>query len=206
LLGDGHFYGVKTGETESGAGGLNAFSNFAAQGCEDFREFAALAESFAYGAVAGEGAGAGEDQVADAGEASEGFAAGSAGYGETGDFGDASGDQGGGGVVAEAGAGSYTCGNGDYVFEGTAQLYAGEVGAGVEAEGFGREFVLDVGGLARVGEGYGEGGGLALGDFVGEAGAAQGAYGEVECGFVEAGCDDFGHAEEGAVFYARGGA
>ena len=63
------------GEAESGAGGEDAFSHFAAERGENLRQFAALAQRFADGAVAAERAGAGEHQVAHAGEAGEGFAA-----------------------------------------------------------------------------------------------------------------------------------
>ena len=76
-----------------------------------------------------ERAGAGEDQIADAGEAGERFAAAAAGYGEAGDLGDAAGDEGGGGVVAEADAGGDAGGDGDDVFEGSAELDADDVGA-----------------------------------------------------------------------------
>jgi hypothetical protein len=102
--------------------------------------------AFSDGAVAAERAGAGEDEVADTGEAGEGFALAAAGDGEAGDFGDAAGDEGGGGVVAEADAGSDAGGDGDDVLEGSAELDADDVGGGVEAEGFGRELLLNAGG------------------------------------------------------------
>ena len=113
----------------------------------------------------------------DAGEAGKGFAAAAAGYGEAGDFGDAAGHEGGGGVVAEADAGGDTGGDGDDVLERAAEFDADDVGGGVEAEGLGGELLLDAGG-DRVVEGDGDGGGLALGDFKGEAGAGEGADGE----------------------------
>ena len=166
------------GEAEGGAGGEDAFSDFAAQAQEDFGEFAALAEFLAYGAVAGERAGAGEDEVACAGEAGEGFAAAAAGNGEAGDFGDAAGHEGGGGVVAEADSGGDAGGDGDDVFERAAEFDANDVGGGVEAEGFGRELVLDAGGDIRIFKGDGNGGGLALGYFKGEAGAGECTDGE----------------------------
>ena len=125
------------------------------------------------GAVAAERAGAGEHQVADAGEAGEGFAAATAGDGEAGDFGNAAGDEGGGGVVAEADSGSDSGGDGDDVFERAAEFDADDIGGGVEAEGLRGELVLDAGGDGGIGEGDGDGGGLALGDFKGEAGAAE---------------------------------
>ena len=171
---------MPAGQAEGGAGGEDAFGYFAAQAFENFLEVAATAEGFAHGAVAAERAGAGEDQVAQAGEAGKGFAACAAGYGETGDLGDAAGDEGGGGVVAEAGAGGDSGGDGDDVFEGAAELDADEVGAGVEAEGCGRELVLDAGGDGGIGEGDGEGGGLGLGDFKGEAGPLKAPMGRGE--------------------------
>ena len=128
LLGDGHFDRVTAGEAEGGTGGEDAFSYFAAEAGQHFREVAALAERFPDGAVAGERAGAGEHQVADAGEAGEGFAAAAAGHGEASDFRDAAGDEGGGGVVAEADSGGDPGGDGDYIFERSAEFDADDVG------------------------------------------------------------------------------
>ena len=178
LFGDGHFDVVDAGQAEGGARGEDAFSNFAAEGGEDLREFAALAERLADGAVAAERAGAGEHQVASAGEAGEGFAAAAAGNGEAGDFGDAAGHESGGGVVAEADAGSDAGGDGDDIFECAAELDADDVGGGVEAQRLGGELLLDAGGDGGVVEGDGDGGGLALRDFNGEAGPGECADGE----------------------------
>ena len=44
LLGDGHFDAVLAGQAEGGAGGEDAFGDFAAEAGEDFGEFAALAQ------------------------------------------------------------------------------------------------------------------------------------------------------------------
>ena len=79
--------------------------------------------------------------------------------------------------MAEADAGGDSGGDGDYVFERAAEFDADDIGGGVEAEGLGRELVLDAGGDGRVGEGDGDGGGLALRDFIGEAGAGECADG-----------------------------
>ena len=174
LFGDGHFDAVAAGEAECGAGGEDAFGDFAAERGEDLRKFAALAEFLAYGTVAGERTGAGEDQIADAGESGEGFAAATAGDGEAGNFGDAAGHESGGGVVAKADTGGDTGGDGDDVLEGSAELDADDVGGGVEAECLGGEFGLDAGGDGRIVKGDGEGGGLALSDLQGEAGAGEG--------------------------------
>jgi hypothetical protein len=79
--------------------------------------------------------------------------------------------------VAEADSGGDSGGDGDDVLERAAEFDADDVGAGVEAEGLGGELLLDAGGDGGVVEGDGDGGGLALGDFKGEAGAAEGADG-----------------------------
>src|ERR1700722_19243276 len=71
LLGDGHLHAVACGEAERGGGATDAFGDLAVHAGEDLGEFAALAQLDADGAVAGERAGAGEYQVADAGEAGE---------------------------------------------------------------------------------------------------------------------------------------
>ena len=144
LLGDGHFDAVLAGEAESGARGAARLQPL----CR--RAQARISGSLrpwpsclADGAVAAERAGAGEHQVADAGEAGEGFAARAAGHGEARDLGDAAGDERGGGVVAEAHAGGDAGGDGDDIFERAAEFDADDVGGRVEAEGFGGEFLLD---------------------------------------------------------------
>ena len=147
LLGDGHFDAVARGEAERGGGGADAFGDLAVEAGEDVGELAALAELDADGAVAREAAGAGEDEVADAGEAGQGFAAAAAGHGEAGDLGDAAGDEGGGGVVAELEAGDDAGGEGDDVLERAAELGADDVLVAVDAEGGGAEVVLQ--GLAE---------------------------------------------------------
>ena len=103
LLGDGHLDAVLAGEAESGVGGEHAFGDLAAHGGENLRQLAAVAEFDCRRCGCGERrAGAGEHQVADAGEAGQGFAAAAAGDGEAGNLGDAAGDESGDGVVAEA--------------------------------------------------------------------------------------------------------
>ena len=79
LFGDGHLDVMQAGETESGARGADAFSNFAAQAIKDFGKVAAMAQCLADGPVAAERAGAGEDKIAGAGEAGKSFAAAAAG-------------------------------------------------------------------------------------------------------------------------------
>ena len=126
---------MQAGEAEGSAGGKNAFGYFAAQALKNFWQVAALAQCLTDSPIAAERAGAGEHQVAYAGEAGESFAAASAGYGQTGDLSNASGDESGGGVVAEADSGGDSGSDGDDVLECTAEFDADDVGAGVEAEG-----------------------------------------------------------------------
>ncbi len=151
LFGDGHFDAVAGGEAEGGGGAADAFGDFAFEAGENFGQGTAFAEFGADGAVAGERSGAGEDEVADAGEAGESLAAASAGYGEAGHLGDAAGDEGGGGVVAEVEAVDYAGGEGDDILEGAAEFDSGDVIIGIEAERGRAELALD-------GEGYGGGG------------------------------------------------
>ena len=200
LFGDRHFDAMAAGEAERGARGEDTFSDFSTEALKDFRELAALSEGFTDGAVTAEGAGAGENEVADAGEAGESVTLAAAGYGEAGDFRDAAGDKGGGGVVAEADPGGDTSGDGDDVFERPPEFDADDVGGGVEAEGVGGEFLLDEGSDFGVLEGDGDGGGLGVGDFKGEAGSAEGTNGEVEILKGERGRGHAGGADfEGGV-------
>src|ERR1035437_10657914 len=86
LLGDGHLNAVLAGQSESSARSQHSFRNFAAQSGKDLRQFAADSEFVAHGAVAAQGTGAGEYQVADAGKSGKRFAAASAGHGEARDL------------------------------------------------------------------------------------------------------------------------
>src|SRR5882757_5806373 len=134
LFSDGHFDPVACGEAECGGGAADAFGHFAVEAGDDVGQLAAASELDADGAVAREGAGAGEDEVADAGEAGKGLAAASAGYGETSHLGDAARDEGGGGVVAEVEAVGDAGGESDDVLQGTTEFHAGDVVVGVDAE------------------------------------------------------------------------
>ena len=82
---------------------------------------------------------------------------------------------------------------------------------GVEAEGLRGELGLDAGGDGRIVKSDGDGGGLALRDFQGEAGAAEGADGKFDPRLTrgigsQAIGDDLGHAQVRVVFNALGGA
>jgi hypothetical protein len=68
LLGDGHLDGVACGKAEGGGGATNAFGYLAVEAGDDVGKLAAATEFDADGTVARERAGAGEDEVADAGE------------------------------------------------------------------------------------------------------------------------------------------
>ena len=201
LLGDGHFYAVARGELERGAGGADAFGDLAVHAGEDVGELAAAAELDADGAVAGEGAGAGEDEIAEAGETGESLAVAAAGDGEAGDLGDAAGDDGGAGVVAEVEALNDSGGEGDDVLERAAELDAGDVVVGVDAEGGGGEVALDDLCEGGLGGGDDDGCGNAGGDLLCEGWAAQDG-----AAVGGDGGDDLGHAQVGGFLEALGGA
>ena len=80
---------------------------------------------------------AGGDEVADPGEAGEGFGLASELGSETGHLGEGAGGEGGEGVVSELEAGADSGGEAVDVFDSAAELDANEVGGGVGAEGFG---------------------------------------------------------------------
>src|SRR5205814_4551918 len=122
-------------QTERGGGAGNPFGYFAIETGDDVGQPASATEFNADGAVAGERAGAGEDEVADTGEAGEGLAAASAGHGKTRHLSYASGDEGGGGVVAEVEAVGDPGGKRDDVLHGAAEFDAGHVVVGVDAQG-----------------------------------------------------------------------
>ena len=106
----------------------------------------ALAEHAAEAVVAGVFGEAGDDEVADAGEAEEGFGLAAEGDAEAGHFREAAGDEGGEGVVAESEAFGDAGGDGEDVLDGAAEFDAGDVVAGVGAEVGGGEELLECGG------------------------------------------------------------
>src|SRR5690348_4682050 len=134
LLSDGHFDLIVGGKLQRGGGGENAFGNFAFESGQGFRKAEALAQLDAHPAVARERSGAGQYKVAEAGESGEGFTAASASHGEAGNLRNASGDEGGGAVVAEIESGDGSGGDGDDVFKRAAKLNSGHIFIGVEAQ------------------------------------------------------------------------
>src|SRR5579862_3541798 len=117
LFADGHLDAALAGESQGSAGGVYTLGDFAAQRCQDFGKLAAVTQFDAYGAVAGERAGAGENEVAEAGKSGQSFTPSSAGHGKAGDLGDATGDEGRDRVITQANANGNTGRDGDHVFE-----------------------------------------------------------------------------------------
>ena len=115
----------------------HAFGDHAERG-GGFLEGLAVAEGQADAVVARVDGEAGDDQVADAGEAGEGLRPAAEGDAEAGHFRQRAGDQGGDGVVAEAEACGDAGGDGEDVLDRAAELDPGEVVAGVGAEIRGR--------------------------------------------------------------------
>ena len=134
LFGDGHFHVAGVREADGGGSGEDSFGDHAVHAGDDFGKFFAAAEFDADAAIARQAAGAGEDEVAESGESGHGFGAASAGDDEAGHFGEAAGDEGGDGVVAEAEAVADSGGDGDDVLQGSAEFDADDVAVGVDAE------------------------------------------------------------------------
>src|SRR6266851_10127641 len=201
LFGDGHFDGVACGEAEGSGGADDAFGYLAIEAGDDVGQLAAASELDADCAVARERASAGEDEVADAGEAGKGLASASAGDGETSHLGYAAGDEGGGGVVAEVEAMGDAGGESDDVLQGAAEFYAGDVVVRVDAKGGRGEVALDGLGDRRELRGDDDRGGHAGGDLLREGWTAEHGEGIVrDCG------NDLRHAEEGGLLDALAGA
>src|SRR5579863_7199713 len=82
-------------------------------------------------AIARQAAGTGEHEIAEAGESSHGFGLASAGHREARHFCQPARDESGYGVVAEAKPGADSGGNGDYIFQRTAEFHTDNVSVGV---------------------------------------------------------------------------
>ena len=117
LLGDGHLNFIAGSEAKRGVGAADAFSYLAVETGEDFGKLTAAAEFDADGAIAGERSGAGEDEIADAGETGKCLAPSTAGYGKPSHLSDTARDEGGGGVVTKVEAVGDTGGEGNDIFQ-----------------------------------------------------------------------------------------
>ena len=89
-------------QSESGGSGTDALGDFAFEAGEDLLEPPALAEFHADGAVARQRTGAGEDEIAQAGQSGKSLFSAAAGDGEACHFRDAPGNEGGITVESEA--------------------------------------------------------------------------------------------------------
>src|ERR1700722_13097721 len=93
LLGDGHFHSAGTRQADRRGGGENSFCDCAVHACDNFSELASAAEFHAHAAVARQASGAGENQIAQAGEACHGFSASATGHDQARHFSQAPRDQ-----------------------------------------------------------------------------------------------------------------
>lgn len=160
---------------------------------------AATADRQAQAAVAAVAAVAGREQVADAGEASEGRVLAARGPAQAPQFGQAAGHQGGLEVVAEAEAVGDPGGDRDDVLERSGQLDPAPVAASVEAQVVAvQEF--DQMPDQRFVAGCDQAGGLAADDLLGMARAGQGGQGASAEDILE----DFTDGRQRAVFEALG--
>ena len=80
LFGNRHLDPMAPGEAHGGIGSQNSFRDHAVHSSDDLGEFSSAAKLFADAAIARQTAGAGEDQVAESGEARHGLAATAAEY------------------------------------------------------------------------------------------------------------------------------
>src|SRR5215472_3544476 len=185
LLGNGHLDAVARGEAECGCSGANSFGDLASHAGEDVVKLASAAKLDPDGAVARESSGAGEHEVADAGETGDCLASTSAGDGEARHLGDAACDECGGRVVAEVESFDDAGGEGDDVLECAAELDSGDVVVGVDAQRGRGEVALDGLGDSWIMCGGHDNGGTATCDLL-----CEGRAGEHGAGNVGDGGDD----------------
>ena len=118
--------------------------------------------------------GGGHDEVADAGQTCESVDIAAHRHAQTGDLGDAAGDEGSAGIIAVAEAGGDADAQRDDVLHGTAQLYTLDVLVGVDAHAIVGEDLLHIGSSLHILAGRHDGGGQVDGHFLGVGGAGQG--------------------------------
>ena len=200
VFGDGHTDAVLLGKRMGVVRRSFAFHRLADGGLGGFGAVAP-AKRKAEAAVARLVVGAGEDEVAHARKAGQGFFFCAKGGGEAGDFAQATGNEGGAGVGTAAEAVGDACCNGDDVFDCAADLDAGEVVAGVAEEVAAVEVLGDVLCERAVGGGNGDGGRQAGGDFFGKAGPGEDGVRVVAEGVAE----DIGEQSPAARFKAFDG-
>ena len=128
---------------------------------------------FADVAVAAALAGAGDDEVAHAGQAGERLALAAHRLAELRHLVDGAGHHQGAGVLADAQRVAHADGDRVDVLQRTRHLDADDVVGGVCAETLGAEQVCQIGGQVLVGHGEHGGGGVPVGDLAGDVGAGQ---------------------------------
>src|SRR5579859_8065514 len=134
LLGDGHFYASRASQADGCGGSEDSFCDHAVHGGDDVGELFPATEFDAYAAIAGQTAGTGKDEVAEARESSHGFGAPTASHHEPRHLGQAASDESGCGIVAETQSVGDSSGDGDHVLQGAAQFHADHVVVRIDAE------------------------------------------------------------------------
>ena len=167
-------------------------------GREDGRERRSPAEGLADAVIPAMFAVAGDDEVADAAEPLEGSGGTAHGGAEADHFGQAAGDEGGAGIIAEAEAAGEAAGDGKDVFDGGAPFDADEVIAGIGSEPGQGDEVLEAAGDELIGAADDGGGGLATCDFLGVIGSGEDGYRLGGHGVAQ----QLGHAQAGSIFDA----
>ena len=156
--------------------------------------------------VAAVHAGAGDDQIAHAGQTRKGLGTAAHGHAQAAELGVAAGDEGGLGVVAVAQAHGNAHRQGNDVFDGAAQLGAQAVGVGVDAEVLVVEDLLHRLGVLFLRGCRHDQGGQVTGHFLGMGGTGQSHHTAglaLPCAaqFI---LDDLGHGHEGLFLHALG--
>ena len=173
LLGDRHLDATSASQSDRSLGGEDAFRDRPVHAGDDVRQFAAAAQFDAYAAIARESAGAGEHQVAQAGESGHGFLAAAAGHGQPRDLSQAAGDESGNGIVAESQSVAHSGRDGDNVFQRSAEFNSDHIVVGVKPEAGIAEFALHRFRQLRILRGHRDGGRIAACHFLGERRSAQ---------------------------------
>ena len=161
----GHFHLIPLGQFQRSGQGIHALDHHADFLDGIFRGLA-LADEDTGAVVAAVHTGSRHDEVADAGQTCEGVDIAAHRHAQTGDLGDAAGDEGSAGIIAVAEAGGDADAQRDDVLHGAAQLYTLDVLVGVDAHDIVGEDLLHIGSGLHILAGRHDGGGQVDGHFL----------------------------------------
>ena len=204
-LADGHLDAAVRGELQHGRQRVQALHHGTDLG-HRLVDRHARAEHLAAAQVAAVEAAGRDHQVAGAGQAEERLLVAAERGAQAAHLGQAAGDERGGGVVAKAQAARDAAREGDYILDGTAELDAVDVGAGVDAQDITREEPLDKKGRLLAVARRNDAGGHVEGNLLGVAGTGErhgdGVHVQAQAGDLAG--DDLGHRIKGSLLEALG--